>query len=337
MRHAIRVLLVIALTSPALLAAPPAKAPAVAADAIMGEYEGKLVLDGKEHTGLAQVIAEGDGKYRAVLMTGLWQPAKKDKQVRIELTGQASGTKVALKGTAGTQAWTGALVGGKTLSAASEDGKGAFAGTFRVRTSPTLEAKPPKGAIVLLPYKPGTPPPLTEWTNKTWKPLDTGAMEVGKRNTFSTRKFGSIKLHIEFRCPFEPKKRGQGRGNSGTYLQQRYEVQVLDSFGLKSGMGDCGAIYGVAITGTNASLPPLAWQTYDIEFHAAKLDADGKVVRKPTMTVRHNGILTHEKQELPGHTRAAAARGFTQADALMLQDHGNKVQYRNVWVVELKE
>ena len=186
---------------------------------------------------------------------------------------------------------------------------------------------------MLLPFAKDTAPSLADWSNKNWKTLETGAMEVQGGNTHTVRKFGSAKFHLEFRCPYEPTKRGQGRGNSGVYLQRRYEVQVLESFGLKSQSNDCGSIYNVANTKINACLPPLQWQTYDIEFEAAKAGPDGKM-QQPTISVYHNGIEIHKDVKLPGQTTAAAASGFTPKDSLMLQDHGNKVQYRNIWVVE---
>ncbi len=293
-----------------------------------GEYTGTLVLKGKKGRGLAQVIGEGRGRYRAVLMQGLWQTNPKLKQFRVELTGTlAEDGNIPLEG----DGWSGTLVGQKTLTVKSDDGW--FEGKWTVRKSPTLGAKPPQGAIVLLPFTKGKAPSLAQWSNKNWKTLKTGAMEVQGGNTFSVRKFGSAKFHVEFRCPYAPSKRGQGRGNSGVYLQSRYEVQVLDSFGLKSQANDCGSIYNVANTKVNACLPPLQWQTYDIEFQAAKTGADGKM-QQPTITVYHNGILIHKDVKLPGQTTAAAASGLTPKDSLMLQDHGNKVQYRNIWVVE---
>jgi len=326
--------------SPKAPAATPAPAPAKAeiADPITGEYVGTLTVGGKDVKGIAQVIAEGDKRYRAVLMNWRYGGPKKDeKDIRIELTGKAKDTSVSLAGKAGNVQWTGSLVGRTSLSARSADGKCKFEGRFTVRTSSTLGAKPPAGAVVLLAFEPPKPPKLDEWTNKRWKPLKTGAVEVSRGNTFSVKSFGSARMHVEFRCPFEPSKRGQGRGNSGVYIQKRYEVQVLDSFGLVSRKGDAGAIYGVAIPRINASLPPTMWQTYDIEFVAAKFDRDKKLIRKPTMTVYHNGIKIHENVELPSHTRAAGASGFTATAPIMLQDHGNKVQYRNIWVLEAKE
>jgi len=307
--------------------------PSSPVDTLMGEYGGTLALGGVKGPGLGQVIPEGGGKYRVALMRGLWQTDPKVKQFRVDLTGQVGDDgRVKLKG----EGWTGLLVGQKMLSARAENGD-TFDGEWRVRTSPTLGAKPPAGAIVLLPFKEGVKPSLDEWTNKSWKPLESGAMEVGRGTNFTVRKFASGRFHVEFRCPYEPTRRGQGRGNSGVYFQKRYEVQVLESFGLRSRSNDCGSIYRVANTRINACLPPLEWQTYDVEFTAAKFGADGKIVRGPKMTVRHNGILTHKDQALPGKTTAAAASGNIDKDSLMLQDHGNKVQYRNIWVVETKE
>ena len=298
-------------------------------DKYTGEYTGSFVVDGKKGDGLAQIIAEKDGQYRAVLMRGLWKTAKDIKQVRIELTGKADKDgNIQLEG----GGWTGTLVGRKTLVAKCD--KGSFDGKWTVRKSPTLCAKPPKGAIVLLPFEPGKKPSMDEWTNKGWPARSNGAMRVGRGSNFTVRKFGSMKLHIEWRCPYEPHRRGQGRGNSGVYTQKRYEVQVLESFGLASKSNDAGSIYRVANTKINASLPPLQWQTYDIEFQSAVVGADGKVKTPPMLTVSHNGIEIHKNQVLPSKTTAAAASGITPKDSLMLQDHGNKVEYRNIWIVE---
>lgn len=163
-----------------------------------------------------------------------------------------------------------------------------------------------------------------------WK-LVGGAMEVtpGARDILCKRKFGDHRIHLEFRSPFMPTARGQGRGNSGVYVQGRYEVQVLDSYGLKGEINECGAIYSVAAPRVNVCAPPMQWQTYDIEFHTARAGADGKKAAEANITVRHNGVLVHDHQPLPG-----GSPGDT--GGILFQDHGNAVQYRNVWVVELK-
>ena len=109
---------------------------------------------------------------------------------------------------------------------------------------------------------------------------------------------GNFKLHVEFRVPYMPQAKGQGRGNSGVYVQGRYEVQVLDSYGLKSQNNDCGGIYEVAAPLVNACKAPTVWQSYDIEFQAPKC-ADGKMVEPAVMTVHHNGVKIHDKQRSP--------------------------------------
>ena len=153
-----------------------------------------------------------------------------------------------------------------------------------------------------------------------------------------TRKeFGSGQYHVEFKVPYVPQKRGQGRGNSGVYIQHRYEVQVLDSFGLKSQSNDCGGIYKVAAPKVNACFPPGQWQTYDITFRAAKLSPGGQVQDLPTLTVLHNGVSIHDGQKVPKATTAAGRGGHAKLGPLKLQDHGHKVRYRNIWFVESKD
>jgi hypothetical protein len=139
---------------------------------------------------------------------------------------------------------------------------------------------------------------------------------------------------VEFRVPYEPGKGGQGRGNSGVYLQDRYEVQVLDSFGLEPGLGDCGALYQIAAPPPAVCLPPLAWQTFDITFRAPRFDASGRKTENARITVIHNGIKIHDNLELP-HTTGGAAPGEVPSGPLRLQDHGNPVRYRNIWVQPL--
>ena len=147
--------------------------------------------------------------------------------------------------------------------------------------------------------------------------------------------FQSATLHVEFLLPFMPAARGQGRGNSGVYLQGRYECQVLDSFGLAGENNECGGIYTIAKPRVNMCLPPLVWQTYDIEYTAATYEG-GKKVKNATATVRHNGIVIHENVELTKATTAAPVKEGAEAGPLYLQDHGNPVRFRKVWVVEKK-
>jgi len=133
--------------------------------------------------------------------------------------------------------------------------------------------------------------------------------------------------------PFMPSARGQKRGNSGVYLQDRYEIQVLDSFGLKGEANECGAIYTKTKPAVHMCYPPLIWQTYDVDFTSAKFDS-GKKIKNAVTTVKHNGVLIHEQVQIDGPT----GRGKPETPAggpIHLQDHGNPVRYRNIWIRRL--
>ena len=198
---------------------------------------------------------------------------------------------------------------------------------------------PPKDALVLFDGK-----GLDAWTKldgKTaahWKLVDGGAVEVVKGGNIITKeKFdGSFKLHVEFRVPYMPEAKGQARGNSGVYVQGRYEVQVLDSYALDSKDNDCGAIYEVAAPKVNACKAPTVWQSYDIEFTSPKYK-DGKRVEPAVITVYHNGVLIHDKVKIDkDNTRAGLGGDPSMPGPIMLQDHGNPVQFRNIWIVKSK-
>ncbi|MBI3823461.1 MAG: DUF1080 domain-containing protein [Planctomycetes bacterium] len=212
------------------------------------------------------------------------------------------------------------------------------------KDAPSVKA--PDGAVVLFDGK-----SLDGWLKRDgkspahWKILDGGILQVsGGGDIITKQKFdGKFRLHVEFRVPYMPKATGQGRGNSGVYLQGRYEVQVLDSYGLKSKDNDCGGIYSVAAPLTNACKAPTIWQTYDIEFQSHKC-TDGKVSEPGVVTVRHNGVVIHDKQrlvrkkgdqeEIVGNTTAGMGGDPCTPGPILLQDHGNPVQYRNIWLVK---
>ena len=150
----------------------------------------------------------------------------------------------------------------------------------------------------------------------------------------SKRKFQNFTLHCEFLLPFKPLGRGQDRGNSGVYLQNRYEVQVLDSFGLKGENNECGGIYTKAKPSENMCFPPLVWQTYDMDYQAAKFDESGKKKTKnAVVTIKHNGVVIHDQFEINGSTGGGKPEEPTPG-AIQLQGHGNPVFYRNIWIVE---
>ena len=195
----------------------------------------------------------------------------------------------------------------------------------------------PKGAVILFDGK-----DFSKWVKKDGKnevkwTLKDGVMEgvKGHGDIITKDKFdGKFKLHVEFRVPYEPAGAGQGRGNSGVYVQGRYEVQVLDSYGLKPGKNDCGAIYEVAAPSVNACKAPTVWQAYDIEFTSPKFE-NGKKTEPARMTVSHNGIVIHDNVPIPvDNTRAGLGGDPSTPGPILLQDHGHPVQYRNIWLVK---
>ncbi|MBM4018654.1 MAG: DUF1080 domain-containing protein [Planctomycetes bacterium] len=317
-------------------AKPPAPTPQEEPDdGIQGEYEGHFLPAerAKPDKAFAAVIGEGAARFRVVLATEGEQPLK------IELSGKAEGKTVPLTGKGGDVEWNGTVEGGKSLVAESRLGKFRLEGSFR--RSPTEGQKPPAGAVVLLPFEEGKPPSLAAWANMKgepalWPPQDDGSILVRGGNIQTRQEFGSIRLHLEFRCPYMPAARGQARGNSGVYQQSRYECQVLDSFGLAPKDNECGGIYSVSAPKTSASLPPGRWQTYDITFKAPKV-ADGKIVEPALMTVLHNGIEIHKDVKVDHVTTAGVGGPVKSPAPLMLQDHGNPVRFRNIWLVELKD
>lgn len=209
-------------------------------------------------------------------------------------------------------------------------------------------AAPPSDAIVLFD---GTDESFAKnWTDtkggeSKWKVVD-GAMESvrGAGYVQSKETFGSCQLHIEWAAPTTVKGNGQGRGNSGIFLMGTYEVQVLDSFENQTyADGQAGALYGRSKPLVNAARKPGEWQTYDIIFHRPLFNQDGKVTRRATFTVLHNGVLIQDHTILSGGTGwrgpHAASNYKAHADKLPLsmQDHGNPVRFRNIWVRELKD
>jgi hypothetical protein len=197
---------------------------------------------------------------------------------------------------------------------------------------------PPKDAVILFDGKNLDAWVKTDGKGKpAWKLTDGGAIEVAGGNIVTKETFGdSFRLHVEFRVPYMPKATGQGRGNSGVYVQGRYEVQVLDSYGLDSKDNDCGGIYGVAQPRMNACKAPTVWQSYDIEFHAPRC-AGGQKVAPARMTVLHNDTRIHDAVEITkDNTTAGLGGNVCKPGPIMLQDHGNPVQYRNIWLVPIK-
>lgn len=200
--------------------------------------------------------------------------------------------------------------------------------------------KPPKDAIVLFDGKDTSGWVRLDGRPCPWKVEEGALVCVPRSGNIKTKKtFGDHKLHIEFRTPHMPQAIGQGRGNSGVYIQGIYEVQVLDSFGIEPIKDDdCGAVYKQIAPSRNACLPPKEWQSYDITFHAPKFDENKKLVKKARITVVHNGIkIIDDKEIVP--TPGGVGQQYRRQDEpgpLMLQDHGNTVAFRNIWAEPLK-
>jgi hypothetical protein len=202
------------------------------------------------------------------------------------------------------------------------------------RTSPTLGAKPPEGAIVLFDgkdkenFKGGSLQKERSGSEAQVLQTNPGG------NLLSKQEFGDFTMHVEFKTPYMPEARGQGRGNSGCYLQNRYELQILDSFGLEGENNECGGFYQVSKPAVNMCLPPLTWQTYDIDFTCAKFDEKGERTSPAKVTVKHNGVVIQENVEFPKGSTAGGQKEKAGAGPLQIQDHGNPVQLRNIWVLE---
>jgi hypothetical protein len=202
------------------------------------------------------------------------------------------------------------------------------------------ETPPPEGAVVLFDGKSLDAWAKTDGKSKTgWKVLEGGVMQVvpGQGNIITREKFdGTFKLHVEFRVPYMPKAKGQARGNSGVYVQGRYEVQILDSYGLQSKDDDCGGIYKIAAPTVNACKAPTVWQSYDIDFQSPKCE-NGKKVEAARITVYQNGVKIHDNVKITlDNTTAGLGGDPCTPGPIMLQDHGNPVQFRNIWLVRQK-
>ena len=200
--------------------------------------------------------------------------------------------------------------------------------------SPGLGAAPPSDAIVLFNGE-----NLAGWTKRDgsaagWKVEDGVMLAVrGQGPVISEELFQDVQLHLEFATPSPPTGKGQGRGNSGVYLQGRYEVQVLDSYeNATYPNGQCGAIYGHHPPLVNACRAPGEWQTYDILFRAARFDGEGRKTADARITVFHNGVLIQDHAPAPSPTAASMNGEGAGPGPLYLQDHGNPVRYRNIWM-----
>lgn len=307
---------------------------------VQGEYAGG-------ETG-AQVIALGAGQFQAVVYPGGLPGAGWDGKSKILLAGKTEGGKTAFVAAEGTRkylaqkpeefsatrkfppegqkAWSGSVEGAE-LHLKTDAGK-ELKLVKAARTSPTMGAAPPAGAIVLFDGK-----NTDEWKGGR---LDakTGFLNTDGNDILTKRKFTNYTVHVEFMLPYRPDARGQGRGNSGFYQVDHYELQILDSFGLDGVNNECGGFYTKAAPKLNMCAPPLVWQTYDVEFTNSVAGADGKKTKNAVASVKHNGVVIHEGQEINGPTGGHRSDPEGTPGPLKLQGHGNPLQFRNIWIVE---
>jgi len=283
--------------------------------AIQGEYTGVKVG--------VQVIARGEGTFAVKVLGGGLPGAGWDGKTEMAAT-----AKLDEKGTA--------IITGKDVSGTITEGKLTIKAGPSIdatlskveRKSPTLGAKAPADAVVLF----GESGDEKNWNGGKLIELSDGKyLNTGIK---TKQAFTNFKAHIEFRLPWMPNSTGQGRGNSGFYLQDRYEVQVLDSFGLKGENNECGGIYTLFKPSVNMCLPPMLWQTYDIDFTAAKFEGDKKVA-PAKLTLIHNGVKIHDAIELKGATGGGQKEAATPGP-IQLQNHGDPLVFRNAWIVEVK-
>jgi 3-keto-disaccharide hydrolase len=201
-------------------------------------------------------------------------------------------------------------------------------------STPDSPGNPPSDALVLFDGS-----DLSAWTGGAWAVAD-GSVTVNGTGDLQTKEaFGDVQLHVEWRSPIEPGKKSQGRGNSGVFLMGRYEIQVLNSFQNRTyADGQAASIYGQYPPLVNACRPSAEWQSYDIVFMAPKFSEKGEVVQPAHVTAFHNGVLVQNHQALLGpttHKQASTYQAHPAKLPIKLQDHGNAVSYRNIWLRRL--
>lgn len=282
--------------------------------ATQGEYTTRA--DAKPRYG-ADVVALGDGEFQVVLLAGGLPGDGYDGKSRTELKAKRDGDSTKIEPSEG---YSGTIANG-TLSLQTPAGSLELAKVMR--ESPDAGAKPPAGATVLF-----------DGTNTdAWKDGKVTGDHLLEQGAETKKKYQSFTLHVEYLLPFKPFARDQERGNSGIYIQRRYEVQVLDTFGHPAEFNGSGSMYRQHAPSVNMCYPPLQWQTYDIDFTAARFDASGKKTHNAVITLRQNGVVVQDRYELTNKTGAGNKEGPAPG-VIWLQEHHNPVRYRNIWIVE---
>ena len=282
--------------------------------AVQGDYE----TAAERRKFGAQVVALGDGQFQIVVYPEGLPSETSDGKKRIELAAHRDSAEIHATP---TEQYSASITTKGELRLVKQGVTTSMRKVHRI--SPTEGAKPPAGATVLFD---GTN--ADAWQNGK---LDDRRLLIDGART--SKKYQDFTMHVEFLLPFKPLARGQERGNSGVYIQDRYEVQILDTFGHAPEFDGCASMYRQHAPSINMCYPPLQWQTYDIDFAAPRFDASGKKIKNATITLRHNGVIVHDHQEIPNKTGAGKREGPEPAP-IYLQDHHNPVFFRNVWIVE---
>jgi hypothetical protein len=288
--------------------------------ALQGEYAGWAYSAGRgsQYVGL-QVIALADGKFDGVVYRGGLPGNGWDRVTKKKLTGQVENGRLILTGSEDRL-----IAAGGAAVAVDSSGRELWRLINVTRTSPTMGLMPPAGATVLFNGR------STDKFQPGAKMTPDGLLQAG---VLTKMPVGPFRMHLEFRTPYMPTARDQARGNSGVYIQRRYEVQILDSFGLEGAFNEAGALYRQTPPDLNMALPPLTWQTYDIWFTPPQFAEDGKTkTANARITVLHNGVPVHWHREITAKTGGGQPEGPSLLP-IQLQDHGNPVVFRNIWMV----
>lgn len=309
---------------------------------IQGEYAGFVKAGARNLPLGAQLIALGNAEFRAVFEPG-GLPGDGFSGVKLDVNGKRAGNVATFAPGIQTRAVdTGGQPGNYNASVTdgmltgTDDQNRPFTLQRVIRKSPTLARKPPPGALVLFD---GTSTdefvqgPPNDYPN-TYFPGEGGMTPDGllKDGATTLRHFGDCTVHVEFRVPFAPSLDPDYRGNSGVYLQGAYEVNILDSLGLSGKEKDNGVIWGVRDPDVNMSYPPLSWQTFDIDFVAARWNGDQKL-KNAEMSVKFNGVTVHENVEISGATTHNPLPEANEPGPLFLQANPFQVRFRYVWVL----
>jgi Domain of Unknown Function (DUF1080) len=286
---------------------------------LMGEFVGVIATDVEKFEPLGlQIRPMGNNNFEALQFIGGLPGQEGFSNKAVQLIGRRHDKYLVLSG--GPFA---IIVHQKHCLIVDQEGKSLGKLEKIQRGSPTMDARPPQGAVVLFDGK-----NTNQFTNA--KMTEDGLLMSGAD---VRPMFQDFNMHVEFRLPYMPHSDDQARGNSGCYLQSRYEVQVLDSFAQVPKFNGASSLYRTKSPDLNMSYPPLVWQTYDIMFTAPRWASDGSKIRNATITVWHNGVKTQDNFEIPNKTGAGKAEEPNLLP-IKFQDHKDPVVFRNLWIVD---